>query len=104
MEIKEINPKDVIAAVENGSVFVDVREPFEIEEVSYDIPGHLQIPLGDIQTRMSEIPQDKSIIIGCRSGARSMNACKFLTMQGYTQVENLEGGIMGWMNNGCPTK
>lgn len=104
MEIKEIIPTEVLTAVENGSVFVDVREPYEIDEVSYAIPGHLQIPLGEIQTRMSEIPKDKPVIIGCRSGARSMNACKFLVMQGYTEITNLQGGIMGWMNNGCPTK
>ena len=104
MEIQEINPNDVLNAVANGTVFVDVREPFEIDEVSYDIPDHLQIPLGDIQNRMNEIPKNVSVVIGCRSGARSMNACKFLAMQGYTDVKNLQGGIMGWIENGCPTK
>ncbi|MFT5820378.1 MAG: rhodanese-related sulfurtransferase [Crocinitomix sp.] len=104
MNIEEINPKDVQAAVKRGSVFVDVREPHEIAELSYAIEGHLQIPLGNIQTRMSEISKDSSVIIGCRSGARSMQACQFLSMNGYTNVKNLAGGIMSWTNNDLPTK
>ncbi len=104
MNIKEINAKDVLSAVENGSVFVDVREPYEIDEIAYDIPNQLQIPLGEIQARMNEIPKDKSVIVGCRSGARSLNACKYLNMQGYADIHNLQGGIMGWAANGHPTK
>lgn len=104
MHLEEINPKDVLAAVENGSVFVDVREPYEIDEVAYDIPGQLQIPLGEIPQRMSEIPQDVNVIVGCRSGGRSANACQYLIMQGYTNVTNLQGGIMNWVENDCPTQ
>jgi rhodanese-related sulfurtransferase len=104
MIIEEMNPNDVQAAVKRGSIFVDVREPHEIDEVSYGIEGHLQIPLGSIQTRMSEIAKDASVIIGCRSGARSMQACQFLGMNGYKNVKNLSGGIMGWIDNGYPTK
>lgn len=102
--MQEISPEKVSEAVENGSVFVDVREPFEITEVAYDLPNQIQIPLGSIQERMSEIPKDKNIIIGCRSGGRSANACQFLMMQGYANVQNLQGGIMGWMDHGLPTK
>lgn len=104
MQIEEINPTAVLAEVANGTLFVDVREPYEIDEVAYDIPGHLQIPLGEIQVRMNEIPKEANVIVGCRSGARSMNACQFLASQGYANIKNLQGGIMGWMNNGCPTK
>lgn len=104
MQIEEINPNDVLAAVSSGTVFVDVREPYEIDEVAYDVPNQLQIPLGDIPNRLSEIPKDQDIIVGCRSGGRSMNACNFLAMQGYTRIKNLQGGIMGWLDHGCPTK
>lgn len=104
MNIGEINAADVMTEVNSGSVFVDVREPYEIDEVAYDIPGHLQIPLGEIQVRMNEIPKGGKVIIGCRSGARSMNACQFLAMQGYADIKNLNGGITGWVENGFPTK
>ncbi len=103
MQIEEIEGKDAIIAVENGSIFIDVREPYEIDEISYDI-DQLNIPLGSIKERMSEIPQDKDVIIGCRSGARSMNACLFLASNGYTKVKNLQGGIIEWTENDYPTK
>lgn len=102
--MQEISPEKVAAAIQNGSVFVDVREPFEIAEVAYDLPNQIQIPLGSIQERFSEIPKDKIIIVGCRSGGRSANACQFLMMQGYENVQNLQGGIMGWLDHGLPTK
>lgn len=102
--MQEISPEKVAAAIENGSVFVDVREPFEIAEVAYDLPNQIQIPLGSIQERFSEIPKDKIIIVGCRSGGRSANACQFLMTQGYENVQNLQGGIMGWLDHGLPTK
>ncbi|WP_027419821.1 rhodanese-like domain-containing protein [Crocinitomix catalasitica] len=104
MAIGEINPTAVLEAVKNGSVFVDVREPYEIDEVAYDIPNAILIPLGEIQSRMNEIPKDVNVIVGCRSGGRSMNACAFLSMQGYTDLTNLSGGIMSWVDNDCPTK
>ena len=104
MRIGEINGQDVLEAVNNGSVFIDVREAYELDEVAYDVPNVKHIPLGEIQTRMNEIPKDVDIIIGCRSGGRSMNACTFLSMQGYENLFNLRGGIMGWVDNGLPTK
>lgn len=104
MTVEELKPQDAVAAVEAGThVFVDVRETYELEELSYGVE-HIHIPLGEIEVRITEFPKDKNIIIGCRSGKRSMNACMFLKMSGYTNVQNLEGGIIGWTENGCPTK
>lgn len=103
MEIKEITGKELIDAVANGSLFFDVREEYEVAEMAYGVE-HKNIPLGQIQERINEIPKDKAIIVGCRSGARSMNAAKYLSMVGYTDVTNLTGGIMQWDADGLPTK
>jgi rhodanese-related sulfurtransferase len=102
MNVEEIEPKEAVQEVQSGeSVFVDVREPYELDEVRYGV-DHMHIPLGDIQVRIDEFPKDKTIIVGCRSGKRSMNACMFLKMNGLENVRNLEGGIMNWMETGCP--
>ncbi|MBD3636253.1 MAG: rhodanese-like domain-containing protein [Crocinitomicaceae bacterium] len=103
MNVEEISPKEAVDAVSKGAVFVDVREPYELDEVAYGVE-YIHIPLGEIQVRLDEFPRDKDIIVGCRSGKRSMNACMFLKMQGYENVRNLEGGIIGWVENECPTK
>jgi rhodanese-related sulfurtransferase len=104
MNIKELNSKQALAEIKKGALFVDVREPYELEEVAYDIQGMVHIPLGEIQDRIDEFPKNREIIIGCRSGKRSMNACMFLAMNGYTNVRNLHGGIIGWVEDGAPTK
>jgi len=104
MNITELSPSEVLEAVKGGALFVDVREAYELDEVAYDIPGMLHIPLGEIQNRINEFPKDREIIVGCRSGKRSMNACMFLTMNGYSKVRNLSGGIIGWVEDGAPVK
>lgn len=103
MEIKEITANQLIEALAQGSLFFDVREEYEVAELAYGVEVK-NIPLGQIQERLEEIPRDKAIVIGCRSGARSMNACKYLQMVGFEDVSNLAGGIMKWEADGNPTK
>lgn len=104
MHVDEITSEETVKALKNGSVFFDVREEYEILEQAYDIENKTEIPLGEIQIRLSEFPKDKNIIIGCRSGKRSMQACIFLKMSGYENVKNLQGGIIDWSESGFPTK
>jgi hypothetical protein len=53
---------DVMALLEKGEVFfLDVREPKELEELG-TLEGYVNIPLGQIEARLSEIPKDKAII------------------------------------------
>jgi predicted sulfurtransferase len=53
---------DVLALIEKGEVFfLDVREPKELEELG-TFEGYVNIPLGQIENRLSEIPKDKAII------------------------------------------
>jgi len=75
---------------------VDVREPFEHDE--FNIGGEL-IPLGRIQTmdvdQLEEL-KDQELILYCRSGNRSGQACQILDMMGYTNTKNLAGGMIAW--------
>jgi rhodanese-related sulfurtransferase len=53
---------DVMALLEKGEVFfLDVREPKELEELG-TLEGYVNIPLGQIEKRLAEIPKDKAII------------------------------------------
>jgi rhodanese-related sulfurtransferase len=75
---------------------VDVREPHENAE--FNIGGPL-VPLGKIQTLQIEELEDyknEELIIYCRSGNRSGQACLFLETQGFTNVVNLTGGMLYW--------
>lgn len=73
---------------------IDVREEAEYDNAN--ING-LLIPLGEIPSRYEEIAKDKKVIIQCRSGVRSANALNYLEQNlGYSNLYNLEGGIIAW--------
>lgn len=75
---------------------IDVREPHENAE--FNIGGKL-IPLGKIQTmQIDEIEdlKDQEVILYCRSGNRSGQACLFLDSLGFHNTKNLTGGMLAW--------
>ncbi len=75
---------------------VDVREPSEHNE--FNIGGEL-IPLGKIQSmdvEQLDALKEEEIILYCRSGNRSGQACQILDMMGFTNTKNLEGGMIAW--------
>jgi adenylyltransferase/sulfurtransferase len=96
--MKTITVQELKALIDQNAEFqlVDVRESFEFEEVN--LGGQL-IPLGEIPLRYAEISKDKQVIMQCRSGARSANAVSYLEQNyGFTNLYNLEGGILAWLN------
>ena len=77
---------------------VDIRQPAEI--ASGTVPGAEVMPMHTIPLRIQEIKQDKPVVLVCRSGARSAQACMFLAQNGFENILNLRGGIMGWAGSG----
>lgn len=96
--INEILPDALKARLEANEnvVLLDVRQPEEHAEKN--IPHSILIPLGELPVRMGELEhlRDKEIIVYCRSGNRSGQACMFLQMQGFAQPVNLRGGMLAW--------
>lgn len=83
-------------------LLLDVREQSEYD--AGHIPGVKLIPTGQIASRLSEIPKDKPVIVTCRTGNRSAAVTQLLKEQGYTNVHNMEGGIVAWQNAGYPVE
>ncbi|MEO1289941.1 MAG: rhodanese-like domain-containing protein [Chloroflexota bacterium] len=86
----------------DDTVLIDVRELEEYEEVR--LPNTVHIPLGEVQARIDEIPQDKQVVLVCRSGGRSAMAGDFLVASGYDNVHNLLEGTLGWVRRDLPTE
>ena len=78
----------------NGAIFVDVRNPPELNE-GY-APNAVNVPLGELKDRLGELPKDKDLLIYCRSGRRSEAATRFLMNQGYDRVYNVLGGYLAF--------
>lgn len=80
---------------EENNLIIDVRNPNEYKE------GHIKnaviLPLNDIKAKANLVLKDKdqTILVYCRSGARSAQAAKILSDLGYTNVYNF-GGILNW--------
>ncbi len=85
-----------------AAYIVDVREPFEWDEAH--VAGARHIPLGEIEARLADIPQDKPVLVFCRSGNRSGKATEKLLAAGLKDVRNIEGGILAWNRAGLPLK
>lgn len=77
---------------------VDVREPYENAEFNI---GGILYPLGNIQSMMVdelEPFRDEELILYCRSGNRSGQACMILETLGFKNTKNLVGGMLAWQN------
>lgn len=79
-------------------VVLDVREPAELQAASVRADGFklLTIPMGDIPSRLDELPADQPVACLCHHGARSMRVAAFLQSRGYERVANIAGGIQAW--------
>lgn len=72
---------------------IDVRETDEV--AAGKIPSAINIPLGSLESRISELDKSQEYIMVCRSGGRSGQATSFLENQGY-KVTNMDGGMLSW--------
>lgn len=81
-------------AAEENIVLIDVREAAEY--VFNHIPKAINIPLGDLEERASELNKDDEIYIVCRTGNRSDFAAQKLTALGFSNVKNVVPGMSGW--------
>ena len=96
--IKEITVKEMKEMRDNNVEFqlIDVREPYEYEVANLN--GEL-IPLATIPHNISKIEKEKTVVVHCRSGKRSASAIDFLQKNyGFTNLLNLQGGIIAWAN------
>ena len=91
----EVSVSDAYKIREEGAFVLDVRQPEEWEAVH--IPGATLIPLGELESRLDEVPQDQNILVVCRSGNRSARARDILLTAGFQNVSSMAGGMNEWV-------
>jgi adenylyltransferase/sulfurtransferase len=84
-------------------LLIDVREPAEYEIVR--IPDSVLIPKGDILSgeALSRLPQDRQIVLHCKSGARSAEALAAIKAAGFRDAVHVQGGILSWIKQVDPS-
>ena len=87
--------KEREADTEKDYVLLDVREDYERAEFNI---GGMHVPLGNLMSSLDKLAphKDDELIIYCRSGKRSAMAGELLRQSGFTNVRNLEGGMIAW--------
>jgi adenylyltransferase/sulfurtransferase len=101
-----ITPKTLKSWIDEGQALeiIDVREPAEYEIVNIDaaklIPKN-EFLMGDALTKL---PQDRKIVLHCKSGVRSAEVLALVKAAGFTDAVHLGGGIVSWVNQIEPQK
>ncbi len=90
MRVVGSNASDAKEKIAQGASVIDVRTPAEYASGHFN--GAKNIPLAELQARVSEIgDKQKPIVVYCASGMRSAHAARILTASGFTDVTNAGG-------------
>jgi adenylyltransferase/sulfurtransferase len=101
--IREIQPSQLAERLDGGEQLeiIDVREPYEWQ--LGHIPGARLVPLDRIAAEIPRLDKRKETILYCKVGVRSMYAARQLADAGVSDVRNLAGGILRWIDEVDPT-
>ena len=75
----------------DGRFLLDVREPFEL--AVEDVTDAVNIPMGELRSRLGELPRDREILVVCRSGQRAYTATRCLVQNGF-DARVVSGGML----------
>jgi rhodanese-related sulfurtransferase len=99
--IKEIGASELAQWMNEANHAMRVIDVRQMEEIAQGtVPKAEALPLHTLPARVQDLSKDEKLVMVCRSGARSAQACMFLQQQGFTNVFNLRGGMMGWVQSG----
>ena len=98
--MKDISVNELKALMDGGAQLniLDVREPDE--HAAFNFGGQL-FPLGKIQSfQLEDIEElkDEPVYVYCHAGKRSMQACMILEQAGFSNITNINGGILAWQD------
>ena len=122
MTIKHLTPKQAHQQQTGGAVYLDVRSIPEFEQGhpagAFNVPLlHMDPATGQMRPNpdflpvvRANFPPDTPMVIGCKMGGRSAQACELLTSAGFHDVANVLGGFggapqmgqRGWVQEGLP--
>jgi adenylyltransferase/sulfurtransferase len=104
-DLEVITPVELVSLFRDPAgdrpLLLDVRNPEEIAICR--IEGSTVIPLPELPGRLGELDSEASIVVHCKSGARSAKAIRLMQEAGFSRLKNLEGGILAWIRDVDPS-
>lgn len=102
-DIESASPEQFAEKIElENTLLVDVRTPAETAEAKIEGAIEINFNAADFEAQISQLPEDKTILLYCRSGNRSGQAATILENLDYEKLVNLEGGMIAWKAEGRP--
>jgi rhodanese-related sulfurtransferase len=87
---------------EAGIITLDVRTPGEFNEGHIEGAQLIDFQSGNFESEIATLDKSKTYAVYCRSGSRSGQAVKIMSNAGFTNLYNLNGGVIDWANAGLP--
>ncbi len=99
-----LNPTDFSNKIKekSGAIILDVRTPSEYAEGHIQNAQNIDIQEGDFSQKIAQLDKSKPIFIYCLSGGRSAAATNEIKAAGFSEVYELEGGMMKWRAAALP--
>jgi rhodanese-related sulfurtransferase len=104
--IQVVSPEQAAATIADGSddlVILDVRTPEEFDDGHIEGAVMLDFNRDDFAEQLSTFDPEVPYVMYCQSGNRSSGARAIMSELGFTSVEDIDGGIVGWEQAGLPT-
>ncbi len=96
MTVEHISPVELQTRISTGeNMFILDLRPQD-EYVQHHIQGSTNVPFGELQNSLTQIPDNQEVVLVCFHGASSVSAAEYLDTQGYENLAVLDGGIEGW--------
>lgn len=99
--LKASDFKKVLDSVSNKQI-IDVRTPEEFNSGHIADAVNINFYDDDFKQKIGKLNNQQPVLVYCKAGARSAEAASILKKKGFTQVYDLEGGIMSWENSSLP--
>jgi rhodanese-related sulfurtransferase len=100
---KVVSPKEMLKSIDSGSVqLIDIRTPAEFQEGHLKNAKNIDFLSSTFKKDISGLDKEKPVYIYCRSGNRSGKSVKDFLNAGFTEIYDLQVGIVGWKSEGLP--
>ena len=97
--MREVSTQAFASARADGAVTIDVREPGEY--LAGHVPGARLVPMGEVASRVEELPANAPVYVICASGNRSLSVATMLAREGF-DARSVAGGTSAWESAGYP--
>ena len=97
-----VSPHETAGLIKAGAVLVDLRDDILKNGRNFDTDNIINLPYSELESKYTDLPKDRLIILADYVGLKSKEAVRFLRSKGYSRTASLVGGILDWEADGMP--